>query len=279
MSGEEKMRRYEEELRRMSIPTTSVSGSGKVHVEGIGDIHISGSGFISPHEIKISGSGRLPGGLKVEKLRCAGSVSIEGDIEAENMDFSGSSSVAGNVKAKSLAASGALSVDGNVYGSLLETAGSCEIGGSVELEDSLSSHGSIKVSGDVKAGKHVELKGKFDIGGKIVTENFNAELNRHESYARGGIEAININIKKRSMEGIVIFGIPIFSILSGYGKLHTTNIIAEENVYLENVCCENVVGRDVTIGEGCIVKGSVKYSNSISIHPKSKLASPPEKID
>jgi len=279
LSGEEKMRRYEEELRRMSIPTTRVSGSGKVHIDGVGDIQISGSGFISPQEIKISGSGHLPGGLKVEKLKCAGSVSIEGDVEAEEVDFSGSSSIAGNVKAKSLTASGAFSIDGDVQGSLLKVAGSCRIGKAVELENALHVHGSLRVFGDIKAGKYVELKGRFDIGGKIITGDFNAELNRYESYARGGIEAVNVDIKKRNVEGIVIFGIPICGVLSGYGKLYTTNVTAKEKVYLENVCCENVVGKDVTIGEGCIIKGSVKYSNSISVHPKAKLTSPPEKIN
>jgi len=273
------MRKYEEGLRRMNIPTTHVSGSGKVHIDGVGDVQISGSGFISPKEIKISGSGCLPGGLKVEILKCAGSVSIEGDIEAEEMDFSGSSSVAGNVKARSLTASGAFAVDGNVQGSLLKVAGSCKIERAVELENALYVHGSLRVFGDIKTGKYVELRGKFDIGGKIITGDFNAELNRYESYARGGIEAVNVDIKKRSIEGIVIFGIPIFGVLSGYGKLHTTNITAKEKVYLENVCCENVVGRDVTIGEGCVIKRRVKYSDSISVHSKAKLASPPEKID
>ncbi len=279
MSGEEIMRKYEKELRRVNVPTTHVSGSGKVHIDGVGDIQISGSGFVSPQEIKISGSGRLPAGLKTEKLKCAGSVSIEGDIEAEEMDFSGSASIAGSVKAKSVSASGSFLVDGDVQGSSFRVAGSCRVESAIELENALHVFGSFRVSGDVRAGKYTELRGKFDIGGKIVTQDFKAELDRHESYAHGGIEAENVDIKKRGIEGIVIFGIPIFGILSRYGKLYTSDVIAKEKVYLENVCCENVIGRDVNIGEGCIVKGSVKYSNTISVHQKAKLASPPEKID
>lgn len=273
------MRKYERELRQMTIPTTRVRGSGKVHIDGVGDVQIAGSGFISPKIIEISGSGRLPSGLKVEKLKCTGSVSVEGDIEAEEMYLSGSASIAGNVKAKSLSASGSFSVDGDAQGSLLKVAGSCRIGRIVELEKALHVYGSLKVSGDVRAGKCVELKGKFDIGGKIITKDFSARLNRYESYTRGGIEAVNINVKKKGIEGVVIFGIPIFGIISHYGKLYTSNIVAKEKVYLENVCSENVVGRDVNIGKGCIVKRSVKYSNSISVHPKAKLAIPPEKID
>jgi hypothetical protein len=35
------MKEYEKKLRETAIPTTRVSGAGKVHIEGIGDIRIS----------------------------------------------------------------------------------------------------------------------------------------------------------------------------------------------------------------------------------------------
>lgn len=278
MKGEEKMREYEKELRRMSIPTTHVSGSGKVYINGIGDIYIAGSGFISSQEIKVGGSCRLPGGLKVEKMEGAGNVSIEGDVEAEEMIFAGSVFVAGNIKTKTLTVSGSLSVDGEVRGSLLKAAGSCKIGDSVELENTLQCHGSLRVLGDVRSGKSVELHGKFNIDGKIMTESFNAQLNRHDSHARGGIEAVNIDIKRKSVEGLVISIAPIFGVFSRRGKLYTSSVIAKERAYLENVCCENVVGKDVVIGEGCIVNGSVKYSNFVFVHSEAKLANPPVKV-
>lgn len=277
MSGEERMKEYEKKLRETTIPTTRVSGSGKVHLEGIGDIRISGSGIVSSEEIKISGSGSLPGGLKVKKLSCAGSISIKGDIETEEMRFSGSSSIAGNVNTKSLSASGSLSVDGELKGSLLKAAGSCKVGKGVNLEDALQVHGSFKVLGNVKAKNVVELHGAFDVAGRVVTNKFEAELSRHESHIRNGIEAVNVNVKSKGVGGLVIFGIPIVGKFFHEGKLYTTNIVAKEAVYLENVCCENVYGKNVTIGKGCVIKGKVKYSVSISIHPKAKLANPPEK--
>ncbi len=277
MSGEEKMREYEKRLIETAIPTTRVSGSGKVHIEGIGDIRISGSGFVSPEEIKISGSGSLPGGIKVGRISCSGSVSIEGSAEAEEMSFSGSASVAGDAKAKSLSASGSFSADGEVKGSLMKTAGSCKIGRGIELEDVLRAHGSLKVLGDVKAKNMVEIHGRFDVNGKIITSDFEAELSKSESHVRNGIEAINVSVKKRGVEGLVLFGIPIFGRILRDGKLYTTDIVAEGKVYLENVSCNNVYGKDVTIGEGCTVKGKVKYSESISVHPKAKVANPPEK--
>jgi cytoskeletal protein CcmA (bactofilin family) len=277
MSGEERMSEYEKKLRETAIPTTHVSGSGRVHIEGIGDIRISGSGYVSPEEIKISGSGSLPGGIKSGRIGCSGSVLIEGDAEAEEMRFSGSGSIAGNAKAKVLSASGSLSIGGEVKGSSMKVAGSVKVGNRIELEDTLQVHGSLKVLEDVKAKNIVEIYGRFDVSGKIVAESFEAELNRLESHVRNGIEASNVNIKKKGVEGLVLFGIPIIGRIVRDGKLYTTDIVAKERVYLENVCCDNVSGKDVTIGEGCIIKGTVKYSDAISVHPTAKLSNPPKK--
>jgi len=278
-SGKEKMKKYEEALKKTAIPTTRVNGSGKVDIKGIGRVHISGSGFLSPEEIRISGSGHLPGGIKVGKLGCSGSVAVDGDIEAEEMRFSGSASIAGNLKAKSLSASGSISIGGKTRGSMMRFSGSCKMLGGVELEDTLQAHGAIRVYGDVKAQRRVELHGRFIIDGKIITKDFEAELARRESRVRNGIEAVNVEIRKRGVEGLVIFGIPFFGFISRRGFLTTSSIKAKERVFIENVSCNDVYGKDVFIGEGCTIKGKVLYSREVSVHPKAKLASPPEKIE
>jgi predicted acyltransferase (DUF342 family) len=278
--GEEKMKQYEKMLKRTILPTTRVSGSGKVKVEGIGEVHISGSGYVSPEEIKISGSGRLPGGIKVGRLKCSGSISVDGDVEAEEMHFSGSAVIAGNVTAKRLKASGSFSAEGGAKGDLLVFSGSCRILGGVESNDTLRAHGSLRVLGDINARHRVELHGRFVVDGKIVTREFEAELGRWESHIKSGLEAINVEVKKREFEGIVIFGIPVFGIFSkGKGRISTTDIIAKGRVFIENVTCNNVTGRDVIIGEDCEIKGKVKYSGEVSIHPKARLTNPPEKIE
>ncbi len=281
MSGEERMREYERRLRETAIPTTRISGSGRVHVEGIGDIRIAGSGLVSSEEIRISGSGSLPGGIKVKRIDCSGAVSANGDVEAEEMEFSGSASIAGDVKATSLSASGSISVDGDVRGSSVDTSGSCRFGGRVELEDTLRACGSSRFSNDVKAKNVVRLEGCFKVEGKVITGDFEAELVRSESQVRGGIEAVNVNVRRGERVGrFKLFGIriPLYKVIYE-GRLSTTDIAAKGNVYLENVSCENVCGKDVTIGEGCLIRGKVKYFGSISVHPTAKLANPPERIE
>lgn len=277
MSGEERMRAYAKKLREEAIPTTHISGSGKVHLHGIGDVSVSGSGFVSPEEIRISGSGRLPGGIKVRKIGSSGSVYIEGDVEAEEMRFSGSASVAGSVRARYLFSSGSFSAGGEADGELMKFSGSCKIDEGIKLADTLRAHGSLRVSGDVKAKNLVEVHGSFEVNGKIVAEKLQAELSRLSSHVRNGIEAIDVCVKKKEFPSFVLFGIPILGRRFRGVKLYTTDIVAKGKVYIENVSCNNVYGSDVTIGEGCKVKGKVKYSKSISVDSKAKLANPPGK--
>jgi cytoskeletal protein CcmA (bactofilin family) len=278
-SGEERMREYEKRLRETTIPTTRVSGSGKVNIPGIGEMRISGSGYVSPEEIRISGSGYLPGGIKVGQIRCSGSVSIGGDIIADEMRFSGSASVAGSVHSKSLSASGSFKAEGDAEGGSMRFSGSCKIGNDIRLEDSLIAHGSLRVLGNVTVQRLVELNGCFDVSGKLTTSDFKAELSRSRSHIKNGVQADYVDVRKRrKVEGFVLFGFPIFGRRFREGKLSTTDIVGKEEVYLENVFCDNVSGKDVTIGEGCEIKGKVSYSDTIEVHPSAKLSNPPEKV-
>ena len=276
-TGEERRREYEKELKEMTIPATSVRGSGKVNHPGIGDIRISGSGHVSSDEIRVSGSGRLPGGIKVGRVKSSGSVSVGGDIEASEMRFSGSASIMGSVRATSLSASGSFRAEGGATGRSMQVSGSCKIGNEIRLEDSLIVHGSLSVEGDVNALKHVELDGSFDIDGKLTTSMFTAELSHSRSYVRRGIQADHIDVRKGRAEGFP-FSLSIFGGRFREGELITTDILGSEEVYLENVRCDNVTGKDVTVGEGCEVKGKIRYSSTIEVHPSARVRSPPEKI-
>jgi hypothetical protein len=286
MGGEDKLGEYEKKLAETARNQTAhVSGSGKVHVEGIGDVYISGSGSVSPEEIRISGSGRIPGGLRTKRMVCAGRVSIEDDVEAEEMRFSGSVEAQGNINAKVLEASGSLVVSGEVKGSAVEVAGLFEVRKQINLDDALSVHGYLRASEDLNVEKSVKLRGAFDVHGRVSTGNFEARLRRMEwlkwleSSIGNGIEAVNIDIRKMMDRGITLFRIPVLGRIFRDGRLYTTNIVAKEKVYLENVTCDNVHGRVVILGEGCLVRGKLQYSESVSTHSSSKLAQSPERVD
>jgi len=280
LKSEEKMKEYEEKLRETTTPpVVHIRGSGRTNLPGLGEASVSGSGLISQEEIRISGSGRLPGGIKTKRIRGSGSVLIEGDAEADEMRFSGSASIAGAVRTKTLSSAGSLKVGRDFKGGVTRFAGSFSIGGHVELDDSFSGSGALKVVGDLKTKNSVDLRGRFQVEGKVATNDFRAELRRGKSHVRDGIEANNVTVEKGEViEGIVIFGFPIFGGKLGAGRLETTSIVASDKVAIENVFCDQVTGNDVDIGEGCEVRGRVKYSGTVHVHPKSKLANPPEKI-
>jgi cytoskeletal protein CcmA (bactofilin family) len=261
--GKERMRRYEEAMRGGVIPTTKLAGSGRVQIPGVGEIKVAGSGYISQEEIKISGSGRLPGSLRVGRLKASGSLRVEGDIEAEDMKISGSALIEGSVKAERLEASGSIEVGGGAQGGEIRLSGTSRINGEVHLENSLTSHGSLRVGGDVKAEERIELKGAFRIEGKVSTKVFEAELRRSESHIRDGIKAQEINI---------------YRALEGGGPLKTRGITGDR-IRLEKVTCKDITGGDLYVGEGCEVTGKVRYWRSLKVHPDARLRHPPEKID
>jgi cytoskeletal protein CcmA (bactofilin family) len=280
MGGEDKLREYEKKLAETSkTQAQHISGSGSVRVEGIGDISISGSGSVSPDEINISGTGRIPGGLRTRRVICAGSVTVAGDVEAEEMRLSGSTIVQGSISTEALEASGRLAIDGGLKGSSMEIAGSFKVGKSIELDNVLHVHGFLKVSEDVNVEKLVKLRGGFDVSGRVVTGNFEAGLGSMQSYVKKGIEAVNVDIRKRAHRGLILFGFPVPSRIFREGRLYTTDIVAKEKVYLENTTCDNVHGKVVILGEGCEVSGKVQYSESVSAHPRAKLVNTPEKPD
>ncbi len=274
--GAEKMRRYEEAMKRGEIPIGSVSGSGKIHIPDIGDIHIAGSGRVSPEEINVSGSCRLPGGLRIGSLKASGSMRVDGAIEAEEIRISGSASIGGEVRASNIFTSGSFKAAGRVVGKRIHFVGSSRIGEEIHSEGNLTAHGYLSVGGDLRTEGTVELRGRFEIDGKLTAERFKGEI-RGKSRIEGGIEADYVEILREEGE-IRLFRLPI-PIWKGRGRrLTTTDIIGKKRVHIEYVTCTNITGGDVYIGEGCEVKGRVRYWGNLEIHPEASLKNPPEKI-
>jgi hypothetical protein len=143
----------------------------------------------------------------------------------------------------------------------------------------------LRVSNDVNVEKSVRLRGSFDIQGRVVTGIFDARLRRTECLKRpesrveNGIEAVKVDVRKSTDRGKSILGTLVLARISRKGRMLTTDIMAIDRVYLENVTCNNVHGRVVDIGEGCKVRGKIQYLESVSTHPTSKIARAPEKVD
>ena len=248
------------------IPTTRIAGSGRLTVPEYGDFKISGSGRISPEGISTSGSSLIPGGLTVGSLKTSGSSKIEGDITAENVKFSGSVKVDGGLTCEELKKSGSLLVEKDLkikYGTL---SGSAKIRGSGYVEREIESSGSIQFGGSLSSEEKILYSGVMRVDGKVTAKSFEARLSRDESELLGGIDADYINIQLSHDDW------------RNRGTLLTTDITGDE-IILENVECNNVTGRKVTILAGCRIKGKVKYSETVQVNPSSKLDIEPEKLE
>jgi cytoskeletal protein CcmA (bactofilin family) len=246
------------------IPTTRIAGSGKINVPGYGAFKISGSGMISPEEIATSGSSVIPGGLKIGSIRTSGSSRVQGDITAETMKSSGSSQINGSLTCDELSSSGSLHIDGDMTLKYGKTSGSAKIDGKSNVEREFESSGSIGFGDDLVSQGRILYAGVMRGEGKVISQSFEARLSRDESYIKEGIEAEYINIQRSHEDW------------RNRGSLFTGDIIGDE-ILLENVECENVKGRKITILRGCHIKSMVEYSEKIEVDPDSKLDNEPEK--
>ena len=248
------------------IPTTKISGSGRIHIPDFGELKISGSGRISPEEISTSGSSRLPGGLVIGDVKTSGSSRIEGDLTAETVKFSGSANVEGNLVCEEINKSGSLHVEKDLKFKYGKFSGSTKVGGKGSVETELEASGSISFGGDLVSEDRILYSGVMRVEGSVKAKSFEARLSRDESVIRNGIEAEYINIQRSHDDW------------RDRGTLYTTDITGEE-IVLENVECNNVTGKTIKILSGCRIKGRVQYSESIKVNPDSNLEKEPEKTE
>lgn len=270
----DKMDDYEKALKKKGTVVIKGAGEGKTW-KGL-SIDVSGSGVISDEVIRVSGSARLPGGIKAKILHVSGSASIDGDVIAEEVKVSGSASADGTLEANWLKISGSFKAKG-LRGGSAKVSGSCFIDGPVALNGSLRVSGSFKVTEDLSAEKSVVLTGAFTVKGKLKTENMQVELYRSDCHVHGGIEAADVEVRRHESE-ISFLGFKIVRHRLR-GRLFTPFIKASGRVCLENVVCDDVSGRDIEIGDGCEIKGTIQYSETISIAPTAKVAKRPIKIE
>lgn len=256
-------------IEEKRIPSTTIRGSGRIQVPGYGTFKVSGSGSISSEEIKTSGSCKIPGGLTVDRVSTRGSTTIMGDIDAQEMDFRGSAKIEGNAKFRELDKSGSMSIAGDATGGTMIVKGSTKVMGGIKLEETMEARGSLKVKGNVEAGNQFDYSGTIDVGGKVITDKFIAKLNGGDSYVENGVKARAVEIALSEWRSRRWREEELFK---------TSDIEAEDEVYLENVVCMNVTGGDVEIGPGCEIKGTVKYRDSIKVSSGSKLRNDPLKI-
>jgi cytoskeletal protein CcmA (bactofilin family) len=233
------------------------------------DMKISGSGHIAAGEyenISVSGSAKLGGFIRCLSLHCSGSAHCEGDLEAQkNVKVSGSAHFDQNVSAQDIGISGSARIGGN-----------CMVSGDFRISGSLRCDGDIKgnnitASGSVHTSnmesEDVQITGKIGCPGLLNAENIVIKMDGASSEI-GSIGGSKISIfPERHTKKVS--RLPLLSKLlgrNGRNVLTVRESIEGDEIGLEAVTAQRVVGRVVAIGEGCHID-LVQYSETVEISP------------
>ncbi len=248
------------------LPHARISGSGSITLPGYGTLKVSGSGKIRGDEVSTSGSSTIPGGLKLVHLKTSGSTRIEGDINADTIKFSGSAKIEGSLECEELIKSGSITIDKSLKAIYARLSGSTHVSEGGNIGREIETSGSAEFGDDLVSMDKILYSGVLRVDGAVRAKSFEARLSRDESYIRDGIEADYINIRQSHEDW------------RNHGTLYTADITGDE-ILLENVECQNVTGRRVVIRRGCLIKGTVTYTETIQVEPASTLDKEPVKAE
>lgn len=241
------------------------------------DMKISGSSVMPGGEygkVSISGSGKIQGSVKCDRLVCSGSGKVAGDVVAQTVDCSGAAKVEGSldcreklstsgsfsctgaIQAQEIHCSGSFHAKGKVAGGDFRISGAFQAEQGVHCRDFRAS-GACQIQGDLEA-EYVRLSGKTDVSGLLNAET--VEISAGGLSCIGDIGGSTI-IVQGNRNAIRIFG---FSI-NRSTCLETTSIEGDR-VELEYTTAQVVRGKQVVIGEGCKID-RVEYTQTLQAHP------------
>lgn len=199
----------------MSNQKTTITGSGTI-----------GEGTYA--DISISGSGKLTGNIKCEKLSVTGSCKSEGSIEASEIIVNGSLKAEDAIKANSITANGSLKVEGDIKTN------------------------NFYVNGTVKTEETNVYSEYLEVNGGLTNEK---ELNADRIVVNG-------KIKAKEIVGTVIeiskheFGLDVgefFRFISKSGSINKAESIACETIYAKNLKCNKICAENITLKGNCTV--------------------------
>lgn len=232
------------------------------------DMRITGSGYIGPSDydmIHISGSGRVEGPVRCKSFHCSGSTHCTGMIETmETMEVSGSTHIDGDLRAGNLRVSGSCTINGHcIVQNEIKISGGFLCDRNVKA-DRLCLSGGVRVA-NVEA-EEIHLNGKVVCSELMNAEKINIEIGGSGSEI-GNIGGSIIYVTRKD---IGITRLWFKRNKEGKGYLHVRNSIEGDEITLDHVIANVVIGRIVKIGAGCRIK-QVQYSESVEIAPGAEV--------
>ena len=238
------------------------------------DIRISGSGAVTPGEydaVTVSGSCRIEGPVRCEKLLCSGSVHGQGDITCTgDARISGSIHMEGTLQAQNAF------ISGSFHGGELRAQGEAHLSGAANLSGGISG-GDVRISGSTKLGGDLEgetvrIAGVLRTPGLVNGETVEISPSGSEIGAVGGSK---ITVKRADTVVHPGFFARLFRWLFGYKERKNETLtvrdgIEGDEIELEYTVCPRVSGKRVVIGPGCHI-GEVCYTETCTVSPEAEV--------
>lgn len=231
----------------------------------LNNINVSGLGKIASGEynnINVSGSGKILGNVKANTIETSGSGKVMGDIEVNTIFTAGYFKSFGEIKAnEKIECAGGFICEKNINTNKLKISGSLKALGSINF-DFIDLAGLIKVIGDCE-GRKICGEGKINVKGLLSADEINLKLQGASRANEIGGE--NIRITAGRTQSIKIL---CFKYIQKVELL--CHSIEGDNIYLENTRAKVVRGKNITIGENCVID-EIECSGELNIEDGSKV--------
>lgn len=226
---------------------------------------INGLGTITEGEynhISITGVGKLLGDLKANNIDVIGSCSGNGSLEVKEILVNGHMSYEGEIVSNNLiSVNGNMIVKNNLFAENLKVAGNLKINGNCEFSR-VNVSGAFNIKGNCE-GNNFHCGGAVNIDGLLNADNIELYLYKEANIKEIGGENIVVKIDSK-LNKIPLVG----KILNSQLKAET---IEGDNIFLEYTTAKKVSGKNIVIGEGCIIE-EVIYRENIDVHIDSKVS-------
>jgi cytoskeletal protein CcmA (bactofilin family) len=232
-------------------------------------ISVTSSGDLQEYDehISIMGSSKISGGKTHKSLRVSGSGKINGDLECNGLTSSGTLTGSGNLTSHSdISGSGSFNIAGFLYGDQnADFAGSTQIGNLVNIQGNLIASGSFEAGHFVRAEQGIELSGSSEINGNLSSE---------KSIRIDG----STNIAGNVVGDDILFGVSEGTKKKQHYKVHGS-ILAKNKVEVNKTHVDgDVKGKEIIVGKGSEILGTIYYVNKIEVDKKAKLVNEPSQI-
>ena len=213
-----------------------------------------------PEHISAMGSAKISGGETNKSIRISGDGTINGDLVCDGLTSSGSLKGSGNLTVHGdVSSSGSFNIAGFLSGDeSADFSGSTQIGNLIKIQGSLIVAGSFKAGHFVRGEQEVKLSGSSEINGNLSSEkSISIEGSTH---IEGNVVAEDVLIGSQN------------KIKKQHYRIHGS-ILAKNNVNIVRTHVDgDIKGKDITLGRGTEVLGTVYYVENIEIDKKTKLA-------